>query len=74
MHCRPYPFPQLKRHAVVHSREKPHCCPLCPNRFSQRASMFVHLDSAHGRQADTAAIKHEISCGRTPSMQMLGLE
>ena len=37
----------LKRHAVVHTREKPYTCELCQDRFTRPESLKRHLKNVH---------------------------
>ena len=37
----------LKRHYVVHTREKPYACSLCDGRFTQISSLKQHIKTKH---------------------------
>ena len=41
----------LKRHYVVHTREKPYTCSLCDGRFTQISSLKQHIKTKHGEQS-----------------------
>jgi len=61
---------------VKHHQEKPHACPACERRFSQKSHLVVHIRSAHSEIAQTLVryIDHqddEDSLGGRPQFQCL---
>ncbi|XP_067877520.1 zinc finger and BTB domain-containing protein 3-like [Heterodontus francisci] len=45
----------LKRHALVHTRERPHSCRFCLRRYSQSGDLYRHMRKYHNTQVSPSS-------------------
>ena len=41
---------KLKRHSVVHTKERPYACELCDRRFPHSEYLDAHMKNKHNKQ------------------------
>lgn len=48
----------FRKHAAVHSRDRPFACNICGNRFSTQASLNIHIIIHIGENKETIVFNH----------------
>ncbi|XP_067831765.1 zinc finger and BTB domain-containing protein 3-like [Heptranchias perlo] len=55
----------LKRHALVHTRERPHSCRFCLRRYSQSGDLYRHMRKYHNAHVSSSSASASTSTGGT---------
>ena len=55
---------QLAKHLLTHSGEKPHGCPICQKRFTQKTHVTQHIATVHANPSDRAKSHVCPQCGK----------
>ncbi|XP_055521351.1 zinc finger and BTB domain-containing protein 3-like [Leucoraja erinacea] len=63
----------LKRHALVHTRERPHSCRFCLRRYSQSGDLYRHMRKYHNQPSPPAATATPIT-GPAPASAQARLD